>query len=244
MLEKWDHLHQADGLYCNVDGSVQRQWYMFDGSVCNDDIRPALHHATALAVLLPTWICFGSANHEGFSKQLPGISHNTHCDATQSPPSPPLPWIIAPTQKRRAFQNRRLRRNGRRNRILGPPKREMLLGMGLPVYLIDKLLLPLIPTAVSQQQFDTEIAHDVERGSDTYYQFWVNNREAIGNIMEYQFRRQFSIPVHFPREVMKTIFLFAADEDIAKLFGGEGWWTEPLEVHTFVWPRPFCWPPR
>ena len=123
--------------------------------------------------------------------------------------------------------------------MYGPPRRSTLMASGLPVYPIDVHLAPPIPPVVTQVQFNASIAHEVERGNDAYYDFWVSTREVVGDVMEYEFRRQFSIPVHFPREVMKTIFLFAADEDVAKLFGREGWWIEPLEINTFTWARPF-----
>ena len=145
------------------------------------------------------------------------------------------------SQYRRSLRNRRLRRNGRLNRLYGPPRRSTLLDRGLPAYPIDALLLPPIPAPVSQSQFDSSIAHDVERYSQGYYQHWLGCREVVGDIMEYQFRRQFSIPVHLPRSAMKAIFLYLAD-DYSLVFGGDGWYETPVLFSTFTWPRPFQWP--
>ena len=99
---------------------------------------------------------------------------------------------------------------------------------------------PSRPPEVSSDQFNAAIAHEVEKGSDTVYKFWQGSRETVGDIMEYQFRIMFPLPVHLPRQAMKTIFLLVAEEDAEWL--GEGWWSSPVEVSTFRWPRPFRWP--
>ena len=145
-------------------------------------------------------------------------------------------------RERRAVRNRRLRRNGRYNRLYGPARRSTLIERGLPVYLINALLLPPIPPTISRVEFDSSVAHGVERGSDAY-RFWLGTQEVVGDIMEYQFRRQFSLPIHIPREAMKLVFLYVAYEDIAEVFGREGWWSETLQVYTFKWSNPFRWPP-
>ena len=146
-------------------------------------------------------------------------------------------------RERRAIRNCRLRRNGRYNLLYGPARRSTLIKRGLPVYPINALLLPPIPPTISRVEFDSSVANDVERGSDAYYRFWLDTREVVGDIMENQFRRQFSLPVHIPREAMKLVFLYVADEDIAEVFGREGWWSETLQVYTFKWSNPFRWPP-
>ena len=146
------------------------------------------------------------------------------------------------TRQRRAARNRRLRRFGRLNRMFGPPRHSTLLNSGLPVYPINALLMPPVPPRVSQLEFNAHIAHDVERGSDAYYECWQGSREIVGDLMEYHFRRQYSIPVHIPRSAMKLILLFVAEGD--ELFGAEGFWDTPIEIVTFQWPRPFRWPLR
>ena len=146
------------------------------------------------------------------------------------------------SRQRRALRNRRLRRNGRLNRMFGPQRRSTLIERGLPVYSFDALLLPPIPVPVSRSNFDNSIAHDVERNSQRYYEHWLGCREVVGDIMEYQFRRRFCIPIHLPRSVMKEIFLYLGDEEDNVNFGGEGCFIEPLLIETFTWPRPFRWP--
>ena len=109
------------------------------------------------------------------------------------------------------------------------------------MYPVLELFEPPIPSTVSEREFNETIAHPLERGHWSYH-CWLGTREVVGDIMEYQFRRQFSIPVHFPRAVMKTIFLFLAEEDSDEPFGGPGWLMTPIEINTFRWPRPFRYP--
>ena len=50
------------------------------------------------------------------------------------------------------------------------------------------------------------------------YEGWVERREIVGDVMEYQFCRHFSIPVHIPREAMKKVFLFLAEDGAGEMF--------------------------
>ena len=147
------------------------------------------------------------------------------------------------SQERRAFRNRKLRRNRRLNRLYGPPRREEYLCRGLPLYPILSHLAPPIPREISEGEFYSSIAH---RGSEVTgwrsYYAWVENRSSVGDTMEYQFRRQFSIPVHLPRPAMKCIFLFLAPEGSGEPFSGKDPWFITPEPIPFEWPRPFVWP--
>ena len=145
-------------------------------------------------------------------------------------------------QQRRAVRNSRLRHFGRLNRAFGAPRRSTFLQRGLPLYPLIEHLAPPIPPTITQREFDTAIGHDVERGSAAYYEFWLGTREVVGDIMEYEFRRRFGIPVHIPRSAMKLILLFVSEGE--ETFGAEGLWDSPIEVLTFQWPRPFRWPLR
>ena len=112
----------------------------------------------------------------------------------------------------------------------------------MPTYPLDihGMDAPVTPPDVSWDKFNAEIAHDVERDSRTVYKYWLSSREVVGDIMEYQFRMRFPLPVHIPRQAMKTIFLLLADSDAEWL--AEGWWVSAVEVATFRWPSPFRWP--
>ena len=144
-------------------------------------------------------------------------------------------------RQRRAIRNQRLRQNRRRNRFYGPARRSVLLARGLPVYPIMDLLHPPVPLAIHETEWNERIAHDVERGSWSYFEHWRNTREVVGDIMEHQFRLNFPIPVHLPRNVMKLVLSFVASEDSDELWGCEGMWIIPIE-YEFNWPRPFRWP--
>ena len=115
---------------------------------------------------------------------------------------------------------------------------------GLPTYPLNihGMDAPNRPPEVSLDQFNAMIAHEVERSSNTVYKFWQGTREIVGDIMEYQFRVMFPLPVHLPRQAMKTIFLLLAEDDAEWLKPEEGWWASPIEVTTFRWPKPFRWP--
>ena len=111
------------------------------------------------------------------------------------------------------------------------------------MYPLTELNAPPEPPAITEAEFNTSVAHVVERHSSAYYEHWLGVREISGDIMEYQFRLRFPIPIHLPRSAMKLILLFIAEDD-ADLFGGEGIWLAPLEMYTFRWFQPFSWPPR
>ena len=112
---------------------------------------------------------------------------------------------------------------------------------GVPLYPVRLLGDPPLPPAIGEDEWNQSIAHDTERHSAISFEFWGYSREIVGDIMEYQFRLRFPIPVHLPRSAMKLILLFIAEDDV-DLFGGEGLWLSPIEVYTFNWPRPFRWP--
>ena len=145
-------------------------------------------------------------------------------------------------RNRRALRNQRLRRNRRRNRFYGPARRTLLYERCLPVYTLNELRAPPVPPVITRTEFNQAIAHTVERNSWSYHLCWSNAREVTGDIMEYQFRLRFPIPVHLPRAAMKTVLLFLADEDsVDDVWGHDGLWLTPTE-YTFQWPRPFFWP--
>ena len=103
-------------------------------------------------------------------------------------------------------------------------------------------LAPPIPRSVRASEFYSTIADGTERRSWWNYEAWIEARATVGDVMEYQFRRQFSIPVHLPRPAMKAIFLFLAEPDADEAFSGEDpWYVTPVDA-IFEWPRPFQWP--
>ena len=142
-----------------------------------------------------------------------------------------------------AARNCHLRVFGRLNRLFGPPRRLTHLQRGLLLYPLIKHLAPPIPREISEGEFYSSIAH---QGSEVTgwrgYHAWAENRSSVGDTMEYQFRRQFSIPVHLPRPAMKRIFLFLAPEGSDEPFSGEDPWFIAPEPVPFEWPRPFVWP--
>ena len=145
-------------------------------------------------------------------------------------------------QRRRAYRNRRLRRNRFLNRVFGPPRRSILHQRGVPTYPLLDHLAPPIPPVISEGQFYSSIAHDTERQGWRNYHAWIAARERTGDVMEYEFRRQFSIPVHLPRPAMKRIFLFLAEEGSDDPFSGVDEWYITPEPSDFKWPVPFVWP--
>ena len=74
------------------------------------------------------------------------------------------------------------------------------------------------------------------------YEGWIEHREIVGDVMEYQFRRQFSIPVHIPRDAMKMVFLFLAEDGADEMFSTADGWYIDAQSQPFEWPRPFVWP--
>ena len=106
------------------------------------------------------------------------------------------------------------------------------------MYPLSELYTRPVPAIVTETEFNRSIAHDIERNRWGYLQHWTGAREMTGDIMEHSFRLLFSIPVHLPRPVMKTIFLFLTDEDADLLWGYVGAWVTP-DIVPFKWPKPF-----
>ena len=87
------------------------------------------------------------------------------------------------------------------------------------------------------------IAHDTQHTSWMDYDGWIEHCKIIGDVTEYQFRRQFSIPVHIPWEAIKKVFLFLAEDVAGELFStADGWYVQPYQSQPFEWPGPFIWP--
>ena len=148
-----------------------------------------------------------------------------------------------PRRGRGRTQRNRRRRGALRTLPLRerPQRRALYSSRGLPMYPLAILGSPPTPPEVSRSEFDDYIAHDVERNFRPCYECWQGTRESVGDIMEYEFRVRFPLPIHIPRSAMKTIFLMVADEDMNE-FIDDLWWTTPLENAVFEWPRPFRWP--